>query len=193
MVPDLMNRSTNSQIKMINDMVERAKVVGNLPQYIGTAEDYDARVETTDLKTKDLTAEEVKLLFNWDGITASTKVGFISGCVFSVNAKASESSTTNEVLSYDGEHGYNYGLRTLSIMSESVGNDLVCIHRENILSLWAKERSYALSAMGCGVEELFWEDLKKNVRMKVRRMKNKGEDFFQFQPGKSSVYSAVAR
>ena len=190
MVPDLMNCSFSARIKVISEIVKRAEVVGYLPRYVRSTKDYNARIKQTDWKTKNLSDEEVKKLFHWNGMTDKfnmTHMSNMSGCVFSVNAAVIASCSASEELSYDGGDGIDYGTLTLSIMSESVASDFIKKYRTNILNFWDKVGAGELSVLGNVVEDLFWIDLQNNSHMSICLMKSKGADFCCFKPGDNTT------
>ena len=184
MSKDVLSGSLEQQIKSIGVMMKRSKVVGNLPRYLLTEKAYKVRQTRAESACTHLDDAAIQKVLEWDGIVDSNQTyAEISGCIFSINA-ASESSDVG----YDGASGIDYGYQRLAIMSKAILDKVVGTNREKILSFWAVVGSGERSCMGSKVEELCWQELKKNSLAHVREMSFYGNTKIPvspFRPGEN--------
>ena len=192
MSKDVLGSSLEHQYDVICEMMERANIVGNLPRYLLTIDAFEVRQARADFTCQELDDAAIQKVLKWNGIFDTNQThANISGCIFSINAAYDTEFASFEV-GYDGEFGLDYRIQRLAIMSNKVLEKVIGTNRERILSFWAVVGSGQLGCMGSRVEDLCWQELKRNSLAHVHQMKNVGSDISNFRPGETvSVLTGV--
>jgi hypothetical protein len=174
------------QIPTLDEMLSRAKTVGNLPRYLMSILKFSERQKATNEAIKTISTGDLKDLFSFNGFTKDATT--IPGTLFkvSVNTRATKPSErhvglvevkdsfegidTDESVGYDGHLVQDYGSLVLDFMSRRVYRKIVRMNREVILSFWGKLCSDgSRNLMATLVENLFWSDLRDKRQMEFKR------------------------
>jgi hypothetical protein len=156
----------------VNQAIDWAAVVGNLPRYLRTRALYETRKTQTDATLRNVRAKDsvVDDILDSQGMTADTKSNTpaagatIAGTIFSVCAERETVGDDGELFAecnYDGTVGFCYASLCINIMSQYVIDQVVQSNRRVILSFWGKVTGEDRISMGKAVENLFWADLCK--------------------------------
>ena len=126
-----------NQRTSVCEILERAKIVGNLPRYILSKSSFEDRQTETAKSIKKLEQDEIKDVISFDGLSQSNST--IAGCIFAVNVnlkiKSDESKSIDEDdeidqfilhdhVGYDGHLVYDYGNVVVNILSKTVFKDI---------------------------------------------------------------------
>ena len=126
----------------INEMLERAKIVGPIPQYIVSTDSFIRRKRETAIAINKLYNEEIKEFLSFDGLIEKNCIS--TGCLFYVNVAGQAfykdgGSDDNECdridnVGYDGHLILNYWNREISYMSDAILKAIAKCSRKTILS-----------------------------------------------------------
>jgi hypothetical protein len=183
-IPFMIENQISSVLK--EEILERAKIVGNLPRYILTDSNFNDRQRETSDAIIQLQHEEVKEILTFNGLSRSGST--IAGCIFavSVNLNPQEEESTDsgeasdktddqwillERVGYDGYLVPDFGAMLINLLSKAVLRRICELNRNYILSFWGITSAGGRSVMGEVVEDLFWDDLKKAYKMRTYLMR----------------------
>jgi hypothetical protein len=176
----------DGQSLQMDEVLERAIEVGNLPRYVLNKALFEERQQHTTTAINSLEKKQVKDILTFNGLNNSDST--VQGCIFVVNVKLqaendddTQDDTTehdehqysdmklqiDEKVGYDGQLIPDYGKTVVSIISNHVLTRIVSLSREYVLSFWGITSAGKRSEMGHIVENLFWQDLQKPYLMKT--------------------------
>jgi hypothetical protein len=166
-------------------MLQLAEKFGNMPRYI--LNEHSAGIMST--KVKEHIQEigkmdSAKLLdfLSFKGITGVEEKKTIKGAIFSLFADGSinKDYSLTDVgydgdAEVDGEAVVDYHKRLVKFVSMNVAAHIAQAHRGTLLSYDGKSMDGLGSHFGHIVEDLFWMDMEKNIKMQVYDLGNKGK------------------
>ena len=123
----------------IKEMLARVKIVGPIPQYIVSKENFIRREHETNMALNKLYKEEIKEFLSFNGLIKNNCVA--TGCLFSVNVDVREHNCEdNHCVGYDGQCILNYSNREISFMSDTIIAAIAQSSREIIHSFAAMDK-----------------------------------------------------
>jgi hypothetical protein len=175
-----------------NVIMERAKVVGNLPRYLIDDTKFDDRKKNQNTFMKNVARKKVDLesVLSWSGM--SEKKGSVPGTVYGVYIRETNFGDDSPAdVGYDGNLVKNYWDMAICPLTPMVRGEILKKWRRHILSYYTKSGAEEHSEMGLSVEELFWEDLKSGVILKCWKINgvNKNTDFLLFNTASGAFYN----
>jgi hypothetical protein len=113
----------------LEQMLERASIIGNLPRYILSDVLFIRRQKETAAAISGLKHFDVKEIDSVDGITRSGST--VPGCIFAVNLPVDvNSSDEDDKIGYDGQFIQDYEQRKISMISDHVRAKIVQSNRK---------------------------------------------------------------
>ena len=133
----------------LQEMLERAKIVGPIPQYIVSKDSFIRREYETNMAFHKLYNDNIKDLFSFGGLIEKNCIA--TGCVFSVNVRrqsldiapagdaihegnCNDECDLNDNVGYDGHFVLNYWTREITVMSDAIVTAIAHSSRKTILS-----------------------------------------------------------
>jgi hypothetical protein len=113
----------------LEQMLERASIIGNLPRYILSDVLFIRRQKETAAAISGLKNFDVKEIDSVDGITRTGST--VPGCIFAVNLPVDvNSSDEDDKIGYDGQFIQDYEQRKITMISEHVRAKIVQSNRK---------------------------------------------------------------
>lgn len=164
-------------------MLRRAEELGNKPRYVMSEVHSRSVLKKINIYLHGVDKMDSVMLLkflSFSGIIAVKEQDSIDGAVYSLYADGSIYPDFSLVdVGYDGDAVVDgsavvdYGERSVEFASNYIRIQVAIEHRASLLSYDGKTADGLGSHFGYIVEELFWMDMKKNIRMKVHKLSYK--------------------
>jgi hypothetical protein len=115
----------------IESMMQRAKMVGNLPRYLFSAERSSILKAKIEKIVDQLNKKKIAKLFVWDGINTVKTADSLPGAILAVGATMNEVDDGTVDVGYDGNVNVDYGTRKISFLSKLALKKIIEAHRRD--------------------------------------------------------------
>jgi hypothetical protein len=161
-------------------MLQLADILGNMPRYViseDRSKDMSKKVKEYIQEIEKMDSVTLLKFLSFQGTTGVEVQDTIKGAIFSLYAAGSiDKDNTLVDVGYDGEAAVNYGERHVMFASLDIRRQIAIAQRGTLLSYDGKTADGLGSNFGHIVEDLFWMDMKNNIKMKVYKLNWEGDE-----------------